>query len=643
MFSCRDDSAGGPKATTMPLSGGVYNAVTDLFEITIEGSIAGNISEVSEKGFIFSQNNKFDVVKIPVGLTGDFSLRLDTLTKGGVNYVRAYVLTPRGRSLGETLSFTASTLALLGDATDLDSDVTGTTILASGQITSNGGSAVKEYGLYFGVDPDPLRNERIVVTRIDGAGIFSAQMRSLTPQTDYVVAFFVVNSMGEQLVGPITIRTMALATPAVEFDTPATDGITAALMTVHARITDFGHDPDAAYGVRYGTSLSAMTELPGTDVAAGGAFSVSLSGLEADTNYYIEAFVRNAAGEGKAQTTAHTLTIGPPTVTTATLVAGTDFLDKTITLRGVMISDDGRAVASCGFYFGTSAGAMAKLTASALPAVDGTFSMTLTDLTHSIAPATKYYCRAWADNGQESTNTDTGSLTTGIADKQIYLRGAGTSSTMPFTGTRLYYYLLEPFNVTIGAQSVDLVFLDRNLGATKVAESVDYDKMAAGYYYRWGLLDPNVSPLAEFTGGTTPACWSWLGDVSLSGTTYADWGAWAASGTSTASGVPCPNGFHVARQTEMNALIANGNISSQTFYNTLKLCVTSDFGGAGAFQNPTLTTTPTIFLWLDEKNTGNASHASYLSATASTALTGNTNNNPAQTTRAKPVRCVRDY
>ncbi|MGM9738425.1 MAG: hypothetical protein ACI3ZT_08465 [Candidatus Cryptobacteroides sp.] len=135
VYSCNKEESPNLNVLTCPVTDVFYNEATDMTEVTIEGQLSGDVSAVTEKGFIWSKGNRFDFIKTPVELDGEFSLSMNDLEKDTKFYVKAYALTESGCVYGEQIMFVSSTLAILEPG---DLDVSGTTADLSCRLVSKG-------------------------------------------------------------------------------------------------------------------------------------------------------------------------------------------------------------------------------------------------------------------------------------------------------------------------------------------------------------------------------------------------------------------------------------------------------------------------------------------------------------------------
>ncbi len=178
-----------------------------------------------------------------------------------------------------------------------------------------------------------------------------------------------------------------------ELTTTNVTGITINSATSGGNITGSGGADITARGVCWSTSTNpVITGSHTTDGTGTGSFTSSISGLTANTKYYVRAYATNSVGTAYGNEVSFTTTeIVVPTLTTADV---TDILITTATAGGTITADGGASVTDRGVCWATAA----NPTTSDDKTSDGTGSGAFTSNLTGLTAATTYYVRAYATN-----------------------------------------------------------------------------------------------------------------------------------------------------------------------------------------------------------------------------------------------------
>lgn len=396
--------------------------------------------------------------------------------------------------------------------TTVASDITASTAISGGTITSDGGAAITARGVCWSENENPT-TANFKTTDGEGTGSFSSQMEGMSPGTTFFVRAYATNTKGTAYGNAISISTLAeLNLPTLT--TIAATGITQTTSTSGGTITSDGGAAVTARGVCWSENENPTTADSKTiDGEGTGNFSSQLEGMSPGTMFFVRAYATNAKGTayGNSISISTLAELSLPTLTTTT---ATDITQATATSGGTITSDGGTAVTASGICWSTSM----NPTIADNKTTDGTglenFSSTLTGL----APNTKYYVKAYATNTVGTGYGSEISFTTleGIVD------GDGNLYT----------------TVTIGTQ----VWLKENLKTTKY---INGDVI--------GTTIPDNLDLGSDTDVNAKYQWPVNRDEST-GAVYGRLYSWYA--VTDSRGV-CPAGWHVPTTTEMGLLASN--------------------------------------------------------------------------------------
>ena len=164
----------------------------------------GNAS-VTERGVVYSTNpnpvitNLYNTIKPCGSGTGSFTCDLTNLQPNTTYYVRAYATNEKGTAYGEEVSFTTNkNIVLPSVTTNAITQITETTAVAGGNVTSDGNASVTERGVVYSTNPNPVITNLYNTIKPcgSGTGSFTCELTNLQPNTTYYVRAYATNSMG---------------------------------------------------------------------------------------------------------------------------------------------------------------------------------------------------------------------------------------------------------------------------------------------------------------------------------------------------------------------------------------------------------------------------------------------------------------
>ena len=295
IHSCKKDNPNPPILTT--------TAVSNITEISAQSG--GNVTndgkaEVITRGVVWGKdqdptietNNGLSNNGVGLGL---FQADLTGLNGNTTYYVRAFASNKVGTAYGNQQVFKTMLVEKPLVLTSSTTDLTTTSAIIGGNITSDGGSSVTDRGIYWSVSQSP-ETTGIKVQLGSGIGTFSYQLTNLSVNTTYYVKAYANNLKGEALGDQVSFTTLPLF-PSVTTINPTV--IASFFSIVGGEATSDGGAVISERGIYWGTFQSP--ELTGTKVVSGsglGLFSVQLTNLSASTTYYIKAYAKNARGVG---------------------------------------------------------------------------------------------------------------------------------------------------------------------------------------------------------------------------------------------------------------------------------------------------------------------------------------------------------
>lgn len=372
-------------------------------------------ADVTERGVCWSTIENptvADAHSVDGAGLGSFVSNITGLTPNTAYYVRAYATNSEGTSYGEQVNFMTleEIIELATVKTSLVTGITSTTAVAGGDVTADGGTEVTAKGVCWSTSQEPtIEGEH--TENGAGTGEFTAELSGLEQNTTYYVRAYATNKEGTaygEEVSFTTLQENVVVKPMVT--TLEIAGVSQTTAVAGGNVTSDGGAEVTARGVCWSASQEPTIEGEHTTDGAGtGEYQSNLSGLTANTTYYVRAYATNsegtAYGEEISFTTLEEHIIVEPTVVT---VSVSEVTETTAVTGGNVTSDGGGEVSARGVCWSTSQ----EPTVEGNHTTDGTgvgeFVSNLTDLTDN----TTYYVRAYATNEQGTSYGEQMSFTT---------------------------------------------------------------------------------------------------------------------------------------------------------------------------------------------------------------------------------------
>jgi uncharacterized protein (TIGR02145 family) len=269
--------------------------------------------------------------------------------------------------------------------------------------------------------------------------------------TNYTYRIYSFNQVGKSInySNEVSIKTMNI--PTISLVSAKVGHFTTLDLRYEFTIPSDGGSAISAKGIVWNTSSNPTIELrtkTSDGIGTQGIIKV-IGGFEMGTNYFVRAYASNNAGTGYSNEITFT-TPNIPKLTTDAIIFVTSGHAK---LSGTVTSDGGSSVKSRGVVWSTNKNPTILLNTKTSNGIStGIFQSVISGL----ASSTKYYVRAYATNNVGTAYGNEISLT-----------------TLPPL----------PFGLVYGSNG--RIWMDRNLGAERVAVNrVDY--AAVGHLYQWG-------------------------------------------------------------------------------------------------------------------------------------------------------------
>jgi len=339
-----------------------------------------------------------------VTVTADFSSTITGLSSNTKYYVRAFISNSDGVIYGNEVSFTTLQGEMPALTTTTPTSIGTTTATAGGNITSDAGSAITARGVCWSTTPGPtITNSK--TTDGTGIGTFTSNLTGLSPNTSYYLRAYATNANGTVYGNEVAFITPLTVMVSLTTTTPS--GIATTAAVAGGTITSDGGSPITARGVCWSTTTGPTISNSKTSDGTGtGTFISSVTGLQANTKYYLKAYATNANGTNYGNEVSFTT---PQTaVLTLTTSTPTAVMLNTATSGGNITSDGGSAVTARGVCWNTTSGPTISNSKTSNGTGTGSFTSSITGL----LAGTTYYVRAYATNANGTSYGNEVSLTT---------------------------------------------------------------------------------------------------------------------------------------------------------------------------------------------------------------------------------------
>jgi uncharacterized protein (TIGR02145 family) len=389
----------------LPTWGGCLPVVQTSATGTISPTTAesgGNVSDdggaaVIERGLCWATTNNPTIAgnKLVLGNgSGSFTGTLSGLLPATTYYVKAYASNANGTSYGSAVSFITLTQSVpLVISTSL-SNLSQTTAVSGGTITSDGGQAVVARGVCWSTSQNPSTSNS-KTSDGTGTGTYSSNLSGLSPNTTYYLRAYATNGLGtgygNQLVfttGTPTLATLTTAEVVNVSNNSANCG---------GNISNEGGSVTAR-GVCWGTAPNpTIANSKTNDGTGGGLFASNLTGLNAGTTYYVRAYATNASGTAYGDQKSFITSSQSTSLALVNTLSVSNITTISATVNCSISSQGGSGITERGICWAQSPSPTVNSNRISSGQGIGNFSINLGNL---ISGGSQYYVRAYAVNAQ---------------------------------------------------------------------------------------------------------------------------------------------------------------------------------------------------------------------------------------------------
>lgn len=395
-----------PDVTTAEVTEIAWRTAVGGGEVTSE-----NGATVTERGICWSTEHDPIITNghanSGTGL-GAFSVNMTGLTAGTTYYARAYAKNSAGWTYGNEVTFRTQDPLPPTVTTNSTSSITWTSAKVNCSISVTDGTSVYERGLCWSTSTNPNYWGHHV-TSGSGSGSFTVTLSELNPETIYYVRAYARSNVEDLTYGDtLSFKTNDLELPSVT--TSEVTQIAQRTAKGGGNVTSNGGAPLIERGICWSAEHASPSIEAGDfylthNNASTGDFTIQMTGLTPNTNYYVCAWARNSVGIKYGNSKSFTtLEIQKPTLTNPSVEHITDVF---ATLMCSVSNDGGDDIIDRGFCISSEHDPINDEPISCGPGA-GTFSLELTDL----MPNTKYYFRVYATNSAGTTVRELHTFTT---------------------------------------------------------------------------------------------------------------------------------------------------------------------------------------------------------------------------------------
>ena len=276
-------------------------------------------------------------------------------------------------------------VVITGDITN----ITASTAVCGGDVSSDGGSSVTERGVCWSLNQSPSLENGDHLSMGSGLGSFSGTITGLYPNTPYYVRAYATNGKGTTY-GIQKMFTTADGLPIVT--TAAISNISSNTAQSGGNVTGNGGFPVTARGICWNmTGYPDINDSHSSSGSGNGSFTANMTGLTSNTTYHVRAYATNSAGTAYGEDKPFTTTSGLPNVTTTTV---SNISATTAQGGGNVTGNGGFPVTARGICWNTVGNPDINGSHISSGTGNGTFTANMTGLT----PNTTYHVRAYATN-----------------------------------------------------------------------------------------------------------------------------------------------------------------------------------------------------------------------------------------------------
>ena len=270
---------------TTAVSGGTY--------------ISDNGLDITSKGVVWSTkaNPTIELETKTENGSGkeEFVANVIGLSPGTKYYIRAFAINSDGVGYGNEITFETLSQSNATVTTNAPSEVTSSSAMSGGNVTSDGGAEVTGRGVVWSKDHNPTISLSTKTTNGTGTGSYVSSITGLEPGVTYYVRAYATNANGTSYGEELSFTT-DIELPTVQ--TEAISSISSKTACSGGKVISNGGASISAYGIVWSTSQNPTVELSSKtkEASSYNAFSSTMNNLKPNTKYYVRAYATNSKG-----------------------------------------------------------------------------------------------------------------------------------------------------------------------------------------------------------------------------------------------------------------------------------------------------------------------------------------------------------
>jgi hypothetical protein len=197
-----------PTLVTKPITSITSTSATSGGIINTDGG-----SVITERGLVYGTNTNPTILSnklVGSSVGTDWSSTITGLIGNTKYYVRAFATNAMGTSYGNLDSLVTLPIVPTLTTSNIIS-ITDSSAISGGNISSNGGAAITDRGIVWGISQNPTLPSTDTTKNGTGTGLFTSNLRGLNGSTTYYVRAYATNAAGTSYGGQVSFQTTGLA------------------------------------------------------------------------------------------------------------------------------------------------------------------------------------------------------------------------------------------------------------------------------------------------------------------------------------------------------------------------------------------------------------------------------------------------